>query len=194
MARAVFGIATSELQAEDVVSRLRAANFANDDISILFPDNQGSKDFAHRRATKAPEGAAAGGGTGAVLGGTLGWLVGIGAVSIPGVGPFIAAGPIVAALSGAAVGAGVGGLGGALIGLGIPEYEARLYEGKLGSGNILISVHTDKTEEAHNAKRILHEAGAEDISATSEARVKTENRKRASVARERTVSAEQRAP
>jgi hypothetical protein len=131
MAKAVFGIARSESQAVAIVERLRAAGFSNNDISVLFPDRTGTKDFAHEQHTKAPEGAAAGAGTGGVLGGALGWLVGIGALAIPGLGPFIAAGPIMAALSGAAAGAALGGLTGALIGMGIPEYEAKRYEGKI---------------------------------------------------------------
>src|SRR5262245_52883329 len=141
MAKAVFGIAPSESQAVVIVERLRAAGFSNNDISVLFPARTGTKEFAHEQHTKAPEGAATGAGTGGVLGGALGWLVGIGALAIPGLGPFIAAGPIMAALSGAAAGAALGGLAGALIGLGIPEYEAKRYEGKIKEGNVLISVH-----------------------------------------------------
>src|SRR6476620_10607602 len=139
MAKAVFGIAKSESQAIAIADQLRAAGFSENDISVLFPDKKGTKDFAHEQHTKAPEGAATGAGTGGLLGGALGWLAGIGALAIPGVGPFIAAGPIVAALAGAGVGAAVGGLTGALIGLGIPEYEAKQYEGKIKQGNILIS-------------------------------------------------------
>src|SRR5581483_9283349 len=131
MAKAVFCITKSEAQATTVVDQLKAAGFSNNDISVLFPDKTGTKDFAHEQNTKAPEGAAAGAGTGGVLGGALGWLVGIGALAIPGLGPLVAAGPIMAALSGAAAGAAVGGLSGALIGMGIPEYEAKRYEGKV---------------------------------------------------------------
>jgi Protein of unknown function (DUF3341) len=171
MAQAVFGLAKTEAQAISMVERLKAAGFSPNDISVLFPDKTGTKDFAYEQHTKAPEGAAAGAGTGGLLGGALGWLVGIGALAIPGLGPFIAAGPIMAALSGAAAGAALGGLTGALIGMGIPEYEAKRYEGKVKEGNILVSVHTDDRDERARAKRILEEAGAEDVADTAEARV-----------------------
>jgi hypothetical protein len=171
MEKAVFCIANSETQARTIVDQLKAAGFSNNDISVLFPDKSGTKDFAHEQNTKAPEGAAAGAGTGGVLGGALGWLVGIGALAIPGLGPFIAAGPIMAALSGAAAGAALGGLSGALIGMGIPEYEAKRYEGKVKEGNILISVHTDDSTERSRAEDIFKRAGADDISYTGEARV-----------------------
>ena len=171
MAKAVFCIAQSEAQATTIVDELKASGFSNNDISVLFPDKAGTKDFAHEQNTKAPEGAATGAGTGGVLGGALGWLVGIGALAIPGLGPLVAAGPIMAALSGAAAGAAVGGLSGALIGMGIPEYEAKRYEGKVKDGNILVSVHTDDSTERDRAKTIFEEAGAENISYTEEARV-----------------------
>ena len=171
MAQAVFCLVRTEPQAIRIVDQLKAAGFSHNDISVLFPDKTGTRDFAHEQHTKAPEGAAAGAGTGGVLGGALGWLVGIGALAIPGLGPFIAAGPILAALSGAAAGAALGGLTGALIGLGIPEYEAKRYEGKVKEGNLLISVHTeDSTERAH-ARRIFEQEGAEDIADTAEAHV-----------------------
>src|SRR2546427_12396671 len=166
---AVFGIYPNRPNAENGVDALKAAGFKNTDISVLFPENTGTKDFAHEKSTKAPEGATTGAGTGAVLGGALGWLAGIGALAIPGLGPFIAAGPIMAALSGAAVGGAVGGATGALIGMGIPEYEARRYEGKLREGNILISVHTEDRDERKLAKEIFERAGAQDVSATAEA-------------------------
>src|SRR3954454_18449558 len=169
--KAVFGIARDELQAGRIVDDLKTAGFSNNDISVLFPDKGGTRDFAHEKSTKAPEGAATGAGTGGVLGGALGWLAGIGALAIPGVGPFIAAGPLMAALSGAAVGAVVGGLTGTLVGMGIPEYEAKRYEGKIKAGNILISVHTDDSNERSRAKEIFEHAGAEDISSTGEATV-----------------------
>ena len=153
MAQAVFCLARTEAQAIRIVDQLKAAGFAHHDISVLFPDTAGTRDFAHEQHTKAPEGAAAGAGTGGVLGGTLGWLVGIGALAIPGLGPFIAAGPIMAALSGAAAGAALGGLTGALIGLGIPEYEAERYEGKVKDGNLLISVHTEESTERARARQ-----------------------------------------
>jgi hypothetical protein len=164
----VLCITKTEAQAANIVDRLKAANFSNNDISVLFPDKRGTKDFAHEQHTKAPEGATTGGVTGGIVGGALGWLVGIGALAIPGVGPFIAAGPIMAALGGAAVGGAVGGIAGALIGLGIPEYEAKRYEGKIKSGGILISVHTENSEEISRAKEIFKQEGAEDISSTGE--------------------------
>src|ERR1700692_2801418 len=169
MKKAVFGMARSENQAINIANQLVAAGFAENDISVLFPDNAGSRDFAHEQHTKAPEGAATGAGTGGLVGGGLGWLVGIGALAIPGVGPFIAAGPIMAALSGAAVGAATGGVVGGLIGLGIPEIEAKRYDEKLKKGNYLIAVHTDESEDVDRAKHIFKTAGAEDISTVSEA-------------------------
>ena len=176
MSKAVFGLVDSESQAERIVDSLKAAGFANNDISVLFPDKTGTRDFAHEKATKAPEGAAAGAGTGTVVGGVLGWLVGIGSLAIPGVGPFIAAGPIMAALAGAGVGAAVGGLSGALIGMGIPEYEAKQYEGKIRAGNILISVHSEDSDEVKRAKDIFERAGAHDISSTGEESVPRRDR------------------
>ena len=167
--KSVFCIATSRSQAEHIVEELKLANYSNNDISVLFPDKETSRDFAHEKNTKAPEGAVAGASTGGVLGGALGWIVGIGALAIPGVGPFIAAGPIVAALSGAAVGAAVGGIAGGLIGLGIPEIEAKRYEGKIKKGNLLISVHTENADQIACAKEIFTAAGAEDICTTGEA-------------------------
>ena len=166
--KSVFCIATSQIQAERIVDQLKNANFSNNDISALFPDKGTTRDFAHEKNTKAPEGVATGASAGGVLGGALGWIAGIGALAIPGVGPFIAAGPIMAALSGAAVGAAVGGIAGGLIGLGIPELEAKRYEGKIKQGNILISVHTDNSEEITLAKQIFTNAGAQDICTTGE--------------------------
>lgn len=171
MARVVFCIAKSELQAIDIVDGLKAAGFSSGDVSVLFPDKGATRDFAHEQKTKAPEGAAAGAGTGGVLGGALGWLAGVGTLAIPGLGPFIAAGPIMGALSGAAAGAAVGGLTGALIGLGIPEHEAKLYEGKVAGGNILISVHTEDRAERQRAKQVFEEAGAEHVATKEEASV-----------------------
>ena len=172
MSKAVFGIVTTYAQAEAVVDRLKIAGFSNNDISVLLPDKDGTRDFAHEKNTKAPEGAVAGAGTGGVVGGVLGWLVGIGSLAIPGVGPFVAAGPIMAALSGAAVGSAVGGLTGALVGLGIPEFEAKRYEGKLKEGNILISVHSEDSKETDRAEKILKAANAQDISSATETAVK----------------------
>jgi hypothetical protein len=166
--KSVFCISTSRGQADRIVDQLKNANFSNNDISVLFPDKDTSRDFAHEKNTKAPEGVATGAGTGGVVGGALGWIAGIGALAIPGVGPFIAAGPIIAALSGAAIGATVGGIAGGLIGLGIPEIEAKRYEGKIKKGNLLISVHADNSEEISKAKDIFTNAGAEDICVTGE--------------------------
>ena len=168
MKKAVIGIVQTPQQAEKVVEQLRANGFQLTDISVLFPDRQGTTDFAIEHSTKAPEGAAAGAGTGGVLGGVLGLLAGIGALAIPGLGPFIAAGPIVAALSGAAVGAGVGGITGALIGMGIPEIEAKVYEGKVKSGNILVAVHTEDSHQQKRARAIFDLADAQDVSTMSE--------------------------
>ncbi len=167
--KSVFCITTSRDQADRIVDQLKTANFSNNDISVLFPDKGTTRDFAHEKNTKAPEGAVAGASTGGVVGGALGWIVGIGALAIPGVGPFIAAGPIMAALSGAAIGAAAGGIAGGLIGLGIPEIEAKRYEGKVKEGNILLSVHTENSEEISRAKEIFTQAGAEDVCTTGEA-------------------------
>ena len=171
MKTAVFCIVRNYDQASKIVDDLRAAGFQSGDISVLMPDKDGTRDFAHEQNTKAPEGAAAGAGAGGLLGGTLGWLVGIGSLAIPGVGPFIAAGPIMAALGGAAVGAAVGGISGMLIGLGIPEFEAKRYEGKIKGGNVLLSVHSESSEQTKSAKEIFERAGAEDIATSSEAKV-----------------------
>jgi hypothetical protein len=167
--KAVFCIAKSEDQAVRIVEGARDAGFSGEDVSVLFPDNEGTRDFAHKKGTKAPEGATAGALSGGFLGGVGGWLVGIGTLAIPGLGPFVAAGPIMAALGGAAAGAAAGGLAGALIGMGIPEYEAKLYEGKVRGGNILISVHTEDSDEVKTAKDVMARAGADDIATTSEA-------------------------
>jgi hypothetical protein len=167
---AVFGIYRDQMSVERAVDELRQQGFRNTDISVLFPENQGTKDFAHEKHTKAPEGAATGAASGAVVGGGLGWLAGIGALAIPGLGPFIAAGPIVAALAGAGAGSVVGGLTGALVGMGIPEYEAKRYEGRIKEGGILLSVHSDDSEWAKKAKEILERTGAQDISSTGEAK------------------------
>jgi hypothetical protein len=171
MATSIFGIATSYSQADVIIEALKGAGFPNNDISVLFSDQEGTRDFAHEKNTKAPEGAITGASTGGVVGGVLGWLVGIGSLAIPGVGPFVAAGPIMAALSGAAVGSAVAGLTGALVGMGIPEYEAKRYEGKLRDGNILISVHSNTRKETDRAEDILKRANAQDVSSTSESRL-----------------------
>jgi len=165
---AVFGIYQNQAAVERAVESLKDAGFRNTDISVLFPENTGTKDFAAAKGTKAPEGAATGAGGGAVVGGTLGWLAGIGALAIPGLGPFIAAGPIMAALAGAGVGGAIGGLTGALVGMGIPEYEAKRYEGRIKKGGILLSVHSDDSQWTKRAKEILERTGAEDVSSTGE--------------------------
>jgi hypothetical protein len=165
---AVFGIYANIASVDHAVGALKDAGFRSTDISVLFPENVGTKDFAHTKGTKAPEGATAGGGTGAIVGGTLGWLAGIGTLAIPGLGPFIAAGPIMAALAGGAVGGAVGGIGGALIGMGIPEYEAKRYEGRVTKGGILLSVHSDDSAWTKRAKEVLERTGATDIASTGE--------------------------
>lgn len=171
MKTAIYCIATNRVQAENIVDNLKRAGFPSGDISVLFPDQTGTRDFAHEQNTKLPEGAATGGAAGMGVGAILGWLTGIGTLAIPGVGPFIAAGPIMAALSGAALAGAAGGIIGGLVGLGIPEYEAKLYDGKIRGGNVLISVHTDNSDQAGIAKDIYKNAGAEDIKSTSEASV-----------------------
>ncbi len=168
--KAVLGIYKTRTEVESAVDALKADGFATSDISVLLPENSGSHDFAHTKATKAPEGAATGAGKGAVIGGTLGLLAGIGALAIPGFGPFIAAGPIMAALAGAGVGGTVGGVSGALVGFGIPEYEAKRYEGFVKNGGILLSVHTDNSEQVEKAKKCLERTGAEDIATAGEAK------------------------
>jgi len=166
--KAVFGLYKSVGQAEDAVNRLVAAGFSNDDISVLLPDNESTRKFAHKKDTKAPEGTATGVTAGGAIGGTLGLLAGIGALAIPGVGPLIAAGPIMGALAGLGVGGAVGGLIGALVGMGIPEYEAKRYEGRIKEGGVLLSAHCDTSEEITRAKDILKQTGAEDIASSGE--------------------------
>lgn len=172
--KAVFCIVPDVSRASRLVGELQSAGFSNNDISVLMPDKATTRDFAHKHATKAPEGAATGGAAGGVLGGALGLLVGIGSLAIPGAGPFIAAGPLMSMLGGAAVGAAVGGLAGTLVGLGLPEYEAKRFEGKISGGNILISVHSDQPEETRRAKEIFERGGAEDIAIAGEANVPRE--------------------
>lgn len=166
---AVFGIYRNRADVENAVDTLRREEFRNTDISVLFPENEGTKDFAHEKKTKAPEGTATGATTGAILGGGLGWLAGIGALAIPGLGPFVAAGPIMAALAGVGAGGAIGGIAGALIGMGIPEYEAKRYEGRVKEGGILLSVHCDDSKWTKRAKEILQHTGADDISSAGEA-------------------------
>jgi len=166
---AVFGIYRDTVALGSGLEALRAAGFRSTDVSVLMPENLGTKDFGHEKDTKAPEGATTGATTGAVLGGVLGWLVGVGALAIPGLGPFIAAGPIMGMLAGAGAAGVVGGIAGSLIGMGIPEYEAKRYEGRVKSGGILLSVHCDSGEWEKRAKKIMETTGADDISSTGEA-------------------------
>ena len=165
---AAFGIYSTRTAVELAVDQLKAAGFRSTDISILFPENVGTKDFAHEKHSKAPEAASSGAATGALVGGALGWLAGIGSLAIPGLGPFIAAGPIVAAIAGVGAGGAVGGVLGALVGFGIPEYEAKRYVGRVKAGGILLSVHCDNSDWTGRAKKILEDTGAEDVSSTGE--------------------------
>ena len=167
---AVFGIYTSRTSVEQAVEALKNQGFRGEDISVLFPHNEGNKEFAVSKETKAPEGAVTGAGAGAVVGGTLGWLAGIGLLAIPGLGPFIAAGPIMGLLAGAGVGGAVGGISGALIGMGIPEFEAKRYEGMIKEGGILLSVHADNAEWTKRAKAILERSGGKHVASTGEAK------------------------
>jgi len=170
---AVFGIYKSPMQAEQAVEALIAAGFSNQDVSVLFPDKQTTKEFAHEKNTKAPEGTTTGAVSGGAIGGTLGLLAGIGALAIPGLGPFIAAGPIMGALAGMGAGGAIGGLVGALVGMGMPEYEAKRYEGRVKDGGVLLSVHCETSEEIDRAKEFLKRTGAEDISSAGEKAVST---------------------
>jgi|SRR5579871_317334 len=165
---AVFGIYPDRSAVEEAVDHLRSAGFRSADVSVLFPDNKGTKDFAHEKNTKAPEGATTGGLAGGIAGGVLGWLTGIGALAIPGLGPLVAAGPIVAALAGAGAVGTLGGIVGALVGMGIPEYEAKRYEGRIREGGILCSVHCDNSEWVKRAKDIMQETGGQEIASAGE--------------------------
>ena len=166
---AVFGLYSSVAGAERAVDSIVKAGFSNADVSVLMADQQSTRDFAHEKQTKAPEGTTAGVATGGAIGGTLGLLAGIGAIAIPGLGPFIAAGPIVGALAGLGAGGAAGGLIGALVGMGIPEYEAKRYEGRVRDGGVLLSVHCSTSDRVKVAKQILERTGAEDVSSSSEA-------------------------
>ena len=174
---AAFGIFSNRAAAERAVDQLTSAGFSHQDVSVLMSDKEGSKDFATEKNTKAPEGTTTGVGVGGVVGGTLGLLAGLGALAIPGVGPLIAAGPIMGALAGLGVGGAVGGFVGALVGMGIPEYEAKRYEGRVKDGGILVSVHCESSEEVTRAKDVLKQAGGEDIASSGEKSVSshTEN-------------------
>lgn len=165
---AVFGIYKNSIEAERAVDYIINAGFSSNDISVLLPDSQSSKEFAHEKSTKAPEGTATGVAAGGVLGGALGLLAGIGALAIPGVGPFIAAGPIMGSLAGLGVGGAVGGLIGALVGMGIPEYEAKRYEGRIKKGGVLLSVHCATSEEVSRAEQLLKQTGAQHVSSAGE--------------------------
>ena len=173
MSKAVLCLTNTTEQAATIVDELRVVGFSINDISVLYPDKSGSHDLVHEQHSKAPEGAATGASVGGVVGGTLGLLAGIGTLAIPGIGPFIAAGPIMAALSGAAVGATVGGIGGTLVGLGIPEYEAKQYEGKIRDGKILISVHTEDGKQQDKAREVYKAYHAEDIGTVDEKSMST---------------------
>lgn len=165
---AAFGIYPSSAAAEQAVDRILQAGFSQNDVSVLMPDQQSSKEFAHEKNTKAPEGTTTGVTAGGAIGSTLGLLAGIGALAIPGVGPFIAAGPIMGALAGLGVGGAVGGLIGALVGMGIPEYEAKRYEGRIKDGGVLVSIHCESSDEVARAKDVLQATGAQDISSAGE--------------------------
>lgn len=171
MTRAVYGIYMNREHAEEAIDALRGAGFRAEDVSVLLPENLGSKDIGYEKHTKAPEKAAVGGAAGGLAGGVLGWLVGIGALAIPGIGPFIAAGPILGVLAGFGAGSVIGGVAGALIGAGVPEYEAKRYEGRIRSGGALLSVHCESDVWAGRAKEMLRHTGAEDVSVADSARV-----------------------
>jgi hypothetical protein len=181
---AVFGIYRSASAAERAVDTLVQQGFSSADISVLLPDNRGTRDFAHEKDTKAPEGTATGATTGGVIGGTLGILAGIGALAIPGLGPFIAAGPIMGGLAGLGAGGAIGGIIGALVGMGIPEYEAKRYEGHLKKGGVLLSVHCNTSDEISRAKDLLRTTGAEDISSSGESSSNVADRDRGRAYRE----------
>src|SRR5204863_9892822 len=165
---AVFGIYTTTNQAEAAVNQLMSQGFSGDDISVLMEDSNSSRQFAHEKNTKAPEGTTTGATAGGVIGGTLGLLAGLGALATRGLGPFVAAGPIMAGLAGLGVGGAVGGLIGALVGMGVPEYEAKRYEGRVKDGGVLLSVHCNGSHEIARAKDLLKQSGAEDIASAGE--------------------------
>jgi hypothetical protein len=176
MTTSVFGIGNSESQIRTAIDRLKAVGFAENDISVLFPDKSTTRDFAIKHNTKVGEGTAVGGVAGGAAGMTVGLLAGLGALAIPGLGPFLAAGPIMAALAGGAAGSMAGGLVGALVGMGIPEFEAKRYEGKVKAGGILLSVHSENHDETKNAKKVLEESGLEDVTTGGEVGTGTANK------------------
>jgi len=165
-----FGIYPDQATVTDAIEALKGAGFRSTDISVLYPENLGSKDFGHERHSKAPEGAVAGGSSGAVVGAAVGWLAGAGTLMVPGLEPLAAAGPMMAMMAGMGAGVTIGGLTGALVGSGIPEYEAKRYEGRVRKGGILVSVHCDNAEWSKAARRILKQTGARDISTAGEAK------------------------
>lgn len=171
--KSVFGIYLTRSNVESAVNALKEAGFSSSEVSVLLPENLKSGELATERTTKAPAGAAVGAGSGAALGGALGWLVGVGALAIPGIGPVIAAGPLLAALAGIGIGGALGGFAGSLVGMGIPEYEAKQYEGKLLKGGILVAVHCETSQQADRAKEVLQSSGAEDIAVSRETSAKT---------------------
>lgn len=177
---AVFGIFSDRVSLERAVDRLKADGFRNSDISVLMQSKSETKDFAHEKETKAPEGATTGATTGILGGGILGWLAGAGALAIPGIGPFVAAGPIMGALAGAGIGGTVGGVTGALIGMGMPEYEAKRFESSVKSGGMLLSVHVDDMEWRRKAKDILESCGGRDIATMGEDSVGSDRSARSS--------------
>jgi hypothetical protein len=185
---AAFGIFPSRSAAEVAVDQLLSAGFSNDDVSVLMSDTEGSKEFASEKNTKAPEGTTTGVIGGGTIGGTIGLLAGLGALAIPGVGPLIAAGPIMGALAGLGIGGAVGGLVGALVGMGIPEYEAKRYEGRVKDGGILVSVHCDSSEEVSRAKDVLKAAGGEDIASAGEKAVSSHTDNTTDVANDTTAT------
>ena len=185
--KAVFGICNSRKEVDDAVVALNKCGFSNSDISVLLPSKDETENFAHEKATKAPEGATTGAASGAVLGGTLGWLAGIGLLAIPGIGPFVAAGPIVAAIAGVGIGGTLGGLTGALIGMGIPEYEAKRYENFIKNGGILLSVHVDDSRQVDKAKEALEDCGVRDVSVVGEKHGSSEEKDKNTKERQRTT-------
>jgi rhodanese-related sulfurtransferase len=173
--KSVFGIYLTRSNVESAVNALKDAGFSNSDVSILLPETVKTADLATENTTKAPEGAAVGAGSGAALGGALGWLVGVGALAIPGIGPVVAAGPLLAALAGVGIGGALGGFAGSLVGMGIPESEAKKYEGKLLKGGILVAVHCETEQQVNRAKEVLQSSGAQDIAVSRETASQTEN-------------------
>jgi hypothetical protein len=166
--KSVFGIYLTRTNVESAVDAMRSAGFANSDVSVLLPESLKTGELSTEQSTKLPEGAAFGTGSGAAVGGALGWLIGIGSLAIPGIGPVIAAGPLVAALAGIGIGGALGGFSGALVGMGIPEYEAKKYEGRILKGGILVAVHCETNNEVDHARQVFLDSGAQDVAVASE--------------------------